>query len=252
MAPAAAIPAFAFDPGKATEAEKPAKGKFWKNFFSARKEGKQEDAIDLLKYEAEKGDHGAQWKLGRMYQIGDGVEKNPAAAFAFYKQVADSYMDARPGTPDWQFTANAMVALGYYYRDGAADAGIARNPAEAQVMFTTAATYFGHPDAQFELARMYLEGENPRGDVIQAARMLKEAADHGHVGAEALLGHLLFEGAEGLRREPVEGLSRMMKAERRAPGKDAEWISKLQEEAFALASEDERRAAIALVQSGNK
>ncbi|GIL00896.1 MAG: hypothetical protein BroJett030_07950 [Alphaproteobacteria bacterium] len=248
LLPAAAEPARAFDPEKVFEGQKPSPLALWKYFFSARKKGQEEEAIDVLRYAAEQGSHAAQWKLGRMYQTGDGVEKNAATAFSFYKQVVDSYTDARPGTPDWQFTANAMVVVGRYYRDGLPEAGIARNPVEAQVMFTTAATYFDHPDAQYELARMYLEGENSRYDGIQAARMLKAAADQGHVGAEALLGQLLYDG-KYLRRDPVRGLSMMMNARRRATGADAGWISALQEEAFALASEDERRAAVALVQS---
>ena len=40
----------------------------------------------------------------------------------------------------------------------------------------------------------------------------------------------------------------MMNAQRRATGPDAKWISSMQEEAFALATEEERRAAIALLQ----
>ncbi|MCB1462348.1 MAG: sel1 repeat family protein [Nitratireductor sp.] len=240
--------AYAFDPAKAFEGEqKPSFRKVFKFFFTARKQGNEEDAVGALKYAAEQGSHAAQWKLGRMYQTGDGVPKDPAAAFEFFKQVADGYADARPGTPDWQFTANAMVALGRYYRDGVPEAGIRSNLAEAQVMFTTAATYFDHPDAQYELARMYLEGDNQRVEVVQAARMLKSAADSGHIGAEALLGHLIYEG-DYLRRDPVRGLIMMMSAERRATDADRKWISSLQEEAFALASEDERRAAIAAVQ----
>jgi hypothetical protein len=140
-----------------------------------------------------------------------------------------------------------MVALGRYYRDGVPEAGIAPDRSEAQVMFTTAATYFDHPDAQFELARMYLEGDNQRVEVVQAARMLKSASDAGHVGAEALLGHLLYEG-DHLRRDPVRGLSMMLDASRRATGTDSKWIETMQEEAFALASEDERRAAIEAAQ----
>ncbi|MEC9342436.1 MAG: tetratricopeptide repeat protein [Pseudomonadota bacterium] len=245
-----ATQASAFDPAKVFEGEKPSLKKVFKFFFTARKKGDKEEAVGALRYAAEQGSHAAQWKLGRMYQTGDGVEKNPAEAFEFFKQVADAYAEARPGTPDWQFTANAMVALGRYYRDGIPDAGIASDRLEAQVMFTTAATYFGHPDAQFELARMYLEGENERVEVVQAARMLKSAAAAGHAGAEALLGHLIYEG-EYLRRDPVRGLAMMLNAQKRAGAADREWIEPLQEEAFALASEDERRAAISSIKLRN-
>jgi len=247
LGPITGKPALAFDPSKVFAEEKPTVRTIFKFFFSARKKGQEEDAIGALKYAADQGNHAAQWKLGRMYQTGDGVKKNPAEAFGFFKRIVENYSDARPGSADWQFTANAMVALGRYYNMGVPEAGISRDPAEALTMYTTAATYFGHPEAQFELARMYLEGDNSQGDVIQAARMLKTAADNGHVGAEALLGHLLFEG-QHLRRDPARGLSMMMSAQKRATGDQYAWISQMQEEAFALATEDERRSAIAMQQ----
>ncbi|MFZ1814176.1 MAG: tetratricopeptide repeat protein [Rhizobiaceae bacterium] len=242
-----ATPAVAFDPAKIFEKEKPGSGAIFRFFFSARKKGQDQEAVGALKYAADKGDHAAQWKLGRMYQTGDGVQINHGEAFAIYRGIVDDYANAQPGSADWQFTANAMVLLGDYYLNGVPESGIARNVGEARIMFTTAATYFSHPEAQYKLARMYLEGENPQGDVIQAARMLKSAAANGHVGAEALLGQLLFDG-RFLRRDPVRGLYMMLNAQRRAAGNDASWITSMQEEAFALASEDERRAAIAMTQ----
>lgn len=236
----------AFDPEKVFADEKPSTPKIWQFFFSARKKGHEAEAVSALEYAADQGDHAAQWKLGRMYQTGDGVKKDAGAAVRFFKRIVDNFADAQPGTADWQFTGNAMVALGRYYRDGAPDAGVTKDPAEALIMLTTAATYFDHPDAQYELARMYLEGENPQGDIIQAARMLKTAAGNGHPGAQALLGHLLFEG-EHLKRDPVRGLSMMMAAQKRADAENNGWISSMQEEAFALASEDERRQAIIMI-----
>jgi hypothetical protein len=58
---------------------------------------------------------------------------------------------------------------------------------------------------------------------------------------------LLFEG-EHLRRDPVRGLSMILQAQQRASGADSVWISSLQEEAFAVASEKERREAILMIQ----
>lgn len=243
VVPAFAGPALAFDPEKVFADEKPTPRTIFRFFFDARKKGQEEDAVGALKYAAEQGNHAAQWKLGRMYQTGDGVKKDARAAFEMYKQIADGYVDARPGSADWQFTADAMVALGRYYLAGVPEAGIARNPAEALTMFTTAATYFGHSDAQYELARIYLDGDNGPADIKQAARMLKAAADGGHPGAEALLGHLLFEGLH-LRRDPVRGLTMMLGAQKRLSGGDRKWADAMVEEAFALATEDERRAAI--------
>lgn len=240
-------PAAAFDPQKVFEEEKPPIRKVFEFVFNAFKKGEDEEAVNALKYAADQGDHGAQWKLGRMYATGDRVKTDHREAFNFYKQIVDTYTNARPGTADWAFTANAMVALGHYHLNGVAEAGIPRDAHQARVMFTTAATYFGHPDAQFELARMHLDGPGQEASALQAARMLKSATRQGHAGAEALLGHMLFEGRY-LQRDAVRGLHMMMNAQRRATPKDATWIAGLQEEAFALATSEERRAAVSQFQ----
>lgn len=249
IAAGAASPAFALDAKQLFKEEKKAKPKddVWKKFFSFKKNGQAEEAANTLEYAAEQGDHAAQWKLGKMYETGDGVKKDRAAAVRFFSKIVEDYSNAKPGTADWQFTGNAMVTLGRYYRDGVPEAGLQKDRSEAIIMFTTAATYFDHPDAQYELARMYLQDGTGDGDAIQAARMLKLASDQGHTGAQALLGQLLFEG-EHLRRDPVRGLSMIMQAQQRASGADSVWISSLQEEAFAVASEKERREAILMIQ----
>ena len=245
-------PAIAFDPQEVFQDKKPSLRALFRQFFTARKEGNQAEAVDVLKYAAEQGSQAAQWKLGRMYQVGDGVDKDPRAAYEFFGGIVENYGDAKPGTPEWQFTSSAMVALGHYNRLGIPEAGIPRDIEKARVMYTTAATYFGNPEAQFELARLYLDGEVNNVNTIQAARMLKAASNSGHIGAQALLGHLLFEGKH-LRRDPVRGLAMMITARSRVSGAENEWIGQLVEESFAVASEVERREAIASsgVQVGN-
>ena len=234
-------PAAAFDPAKVFANEKPTFENVFRFFRDARQKGQQEEAIGVLKYAADQGNHAAQWKLGKMYRDGDGVQKDARAAFDFFKKIADSYWDARPGTPDWHVTADAMVALGRYYMAGVPEAGIVRNRNEAQTMFTTAATYFGHPDAQFELARLYLDSGKSHADGIQAARMLKSASDAGHVGAGALLGYMLFEGRY-LRRDQVRGLRMMVASQERAIPADRQWIDPMVEEALSVSDEPTRRA----------
>ena len=236
-------PASAFDPEKVFAEDKPSSGRVFRFFFSAREQGNQEEAIGALRYAAEQGNQAAQWKLGRMYQIGDGVQKDPAVAYEFFQQIVQRYGDAQPGTAAWQFTSNAMVSLGQYHRLGVPDAGIARDSAKAEMLFTTAAVYFRNPEAQFQLAKLHLDGEASRIDGIRAARMLKKATRAGHVGAEALLGHMLFQG-DHIRRDAVRGLRMMAAASVKAAVTDRDWIEGIYEEALATATEEERRSAL--------
>jgi TPR repeat protein len=93
---------------------------------------------------------------------------------------------------------------------------------------------------------MYYEGLGGDRDPLQAARWAKLAADKGNVGAQALLGHLLFEG-EGVPREPVRGLMFLSVARDRADPSQT-WIFDMQEQAVAIATESERRTAMALAE----
>lgn len=212
-------------------------------FFSFRKDGKKDEALKLLQYAAEKGNSAAQWKLARIYQTGDGVKKDPLAAFRIFEQIAKQYPFARPNTPSWQFSADALVALGNYYRNGINGTVIKPSPSQATVMYTTAAMVFRHPDAQFELGRMQLNNEKGFGQARSGIRNLGLAYEKGHVGAEALLGYSIFEG-ENIRHDPVKGLMMLHRAKNRAVAEDLEWILPLHDEAFAIASPQDRASAI--------
>ena len=242
-------PAHAFDPKQVFKEDKPSFSKIFRHYLNKKKQGDNAEALDVLKYAAEQGNQTAQWKLGKMYEKGDGVAKSDAEAYRFYRQIADRYGDARPNTPEWAITGKAMVALGQFYRSGITDAGIPADANEARVMFTTAAMYFRDPDGQFELGKMMLEDDEVSFEEgRQALRILDLARKKGHPGAMALMGSALVEG-EYILPDKVRGLSMLTRAAKRAPAEMQPWISELQAEAFALASEEERREAMLKVKS---
>ena len=214
--------------------------------FTAYQQGDKTTAVEALQFAAEKGHPMAQWKLGRMYASGDGIEQDQLKAFELFSEVANAYADENPQAPSAPFVADAFVALGSYYRDGIPNSDVKPDFRRARQMFTYAASYFGDPDAQLNLARMYYQGEGGDRDPRQAVRWAKLAADKGNVAAQAMLGHLLFQG-DGVQRQPVIGLMFLTVAsERTEIGDSEQWIRDLQEEAFSIASETERRTATAL------
>ncbi|MCX5515171.1 exopolysaccharide biosynthesis protein [Kaistia algarum] len=212
--------------------------------FNAYKQGDKTVAVEALTYAAEKGHAGAQWKLGRMYAEGDGLAKDDVKAFEMFSEVADAHADDNPNGSSARFVSNAFVALGLYYRDGIPNSTVKPDFNRSRQMFAYAASYFGDSDAQLNLARMYYEGQGGERDPKQAVRWAKLAANKGNVGAQALLGHMLFEG-EGVSREPVLGLMFLTVARDRSDADDP-WIQDMQEQAFSLATETERRTALAL------
>lgn len=242
----AADPAMAFDPQKVFKDSKPSPKKLFRFYLKKKKQGEEKEALDVLQYAADQGNPTAQWKLGRMYEMGDSVDRDHRKAFEFYKRIADNYGAARPNTAEWAITGKAMVALGHYYQNGLPEAGIPRNDNEARVMYTTAAMYFRDPDAQFELGKMMLQPGNSLEEGRQAIRMLQLSRKKGHAGAMALLGRALVEG-EYVRQDTVQGLSMLTQAARQSNADMRAWIEEMQQQAFAVASEDERRQALLAV-----
>jgi TPR repeat protein len=209
----------------------------------ALKHGEKAKALTSLQYAAENGHPLAQWKLGQMYAKGDGVPRNDLRAFEYFSRVADSYADDRPDTPRGRIVSNAFVALGHYYLDGIPNSPVHANPERAREMFQYAATYFADPDAQYDLARLYLKGTGgtPR-DPRQAVRWLSLASHKGQYQAQALLGAMLFKGDQ-VRRQASRGLMWLTLARDSATGTEDTWITELYDSAFKQATDDERAVA---------
>ena len=148
-----------------------------------------------------------------------------------------------PGTPQARFIANAFVALGNYYLTGIPSSPVRADSDRARDMYAYAASYFGDPDAQYHLGRMYLDGAGGARDPKQAARWLTLAARKGQYEAQALLGSILFKG-EYVPRQASRGLMWLTLARDAAPPRES-WIAELHAAALKQATEDER--AIALI-----
>ena len=210
--------------------------------FSAYKNGHKDQAVEAYRYAAENGQLGATWKLARMYAEGDGVARNDYEAFKFFNEIAQQ--DVEPGSPEESYVSDALVALGAYMKSGIPGTPVEPNAVAAQEYYTRAAANYRNANAQFELGKMLLAGDGgARTSVRQAARWLQLAAEKGHAGAQATLGNLLFQSGKVVR-----GLAMMTAALERAAPSDKPWIRDMQEEAFSLAPEADRRTAIALAQ----
>lgn len=232
--------AYAFDGKEKAKAGVTNSTILFKFGFSAYRKGQKEEAVEAYRDAAEEGHAGAQWKLARMYAEGDGVAQNHRRAFEIFEQLVR--LDARPGSQEGIYVSDAHMALAHYLSDGLADANIPKNPDTAKALKFRAASYFGNPSAQFEIARELLAApEIKRGHLKQATRWLKLSMKKGHVGAEALLGRLYFDSGRAVR-----GLAMMTAAMQKARPQERQWIRSMHEKAFASADEAERRTAIAL------
>jgi uncharacterized protein len=200
-----------------------------------------EAARKSLEAAARSGDVEATWKLGRMYADGDGVTQSDPRAFEYFRMLADSHGDETPGTGPAVFVAKAFVALGGYYLTGIPNSDVKPDPVHAHDMFNYAASYFGDPDAQYHLGRMYLDGQGVGKNTKQGLRWLSLAADKGQYQAQAVLGALLFTG-QSVPRDGARGLMWLTLA-RDAATQGETWITDQYIAAWKQATETERRTA---------
>jgi hypothetical protein len=201
-----------------------------------------EAALKSLEEAARNGEVMALWKLGRMYADGDFVKQNDLRAFEYFRTLADSHADEAPCTKPAVFVASAFVALGGYYLAGIPDLNIKPNAVRAHEMFNYAASYFGDPEAQYRLGRMYLDGQGIARDAKQAVRWLSLAAGKGQYQAQAVFGALLFKG-ESVPRDAARGLMWLMLARDAAAVKES-WITDLYTAALKQATADEQAVAL--------
>ena len=214
--------------------------------------GDPQSSVEALTYAADGGQPLAQWKLGRMYARGEGVPRDDAKAYNYFERLVESYDEDNADRPDIAAISNAFVSVGVYCLNGIPNSEIKADPERALEMFQYAATNFGDPDAQYNLARMYMDGAAGLArNNMRAARWLVLAADKGHHSAQALLGHLLFLG-EGVPRQRARGLMWLTIAKNGAQGGKDEWIRELYAKDFASASDDDREVATAYLSARGK
>ncbi len=125
---------------------------------------------------AEQGNAQAEFSLGQMYSRGWGVPRDEADAVRWL-QMANSVESEGPPT-DW-----ALVE-GY---------GTPRDQKQAAYWYSLAAQK-GHPEAQFNLARLYAQGDGVKRDQQQAARWVSASARQGYTPALANFGERYATG----------------------------------------------------------
>ncbi len=139
--------------------------------------------------------------------------------------------------------------MGVYSLSGIADSKVLPDPARAMQMFQYAATNFGDASAQYNLARMYLDGAGGGKDTRQALRWLYLAAEKGHVQAQAMLGKVLFSGPEGMHPQRARALMWLTLAREAAiDSKRDKWIIDLYDNAMAAANDNERQIALSYLE----
>jgi hypothetical protein len=134
--------------------------------------GHYDVARQLWTAQAEAGDPAAQLGLGSLYDLGQGVPRNPAVAYGWYRRAAAA------GSPAAEFNVAAMRDTGD---------GVPRDAAEAALWYGRAAAH-GNRRAQYNLGQLYAAGDGVPRNPEQAEAWFRAAAADLPAAAERLAG----------------------------------------------------------------
>ncbi len=136
------------------------------------------EAAGWVRCAAECGLAAAQLRLGRMLLDGSGVQRDEAAAFAWFARAAA------------QVDAEAMNMVGRCHENGW---GVQVDLERAAASYRTSAEG-GHDWGQYNLGNMLFDGRGVAADRRQALRWYLRAASQGHGRAMNMVGRSLEEG----------------------------------------------------------
>lgn len=154
---------------------------------SAYAAGRFIDALRIWRPLADSGDPRAAFGLGLLYDLGEGVGQDAAAAYVWYRRAAEA------GFALAEFNIAVMCDSGL---------GTPRNPAEAAVWYASAAAH-GNSRAEYNLAQLYRAGEGVPRNLDMAEAWYAAAAAHGLSSAASKLASL--HEARGIGTVPAAG-----------------------------------------------
>lgn len=183
------------------------------------------ESVATYQLAAENGDAEAQFNLGRMYDEGHGVPRNPYEAVKWYRLAADQghalgeanlgvmYMSGEGVPKDlaeavrWfrlaaeQGDSTGQCNLGSMYGSGS---GVPRDDTEAAKWYRLAAMQ-GNALGQSNLGGMYLTGQGVPKDATEAVKWFRLAADQGSALGQSNLG-LMYSIGQGVTKDHVEAV----------------------------------------------
>jgi hypothetical protein len=151
-------------------------------------------AFVLFKRSSDEGNMVADWYLGHMYRLGQGVSADPATSYSYFNRVAEAYSPDETDLYRLRITVDAKIRVADYLRFGIPSAHLHANPQAAARTYLEMATSFGHPRAMYELGVMNVEGEGMKPNPSQGLKWLYAAVRKQSPEAAAYLGELSING----------------------------------------------------------
>jgi TPR repeat protein len=173
---------------------------------------------------AERGNAEAQYRIGRMYEFGQGYRQDKPQGIAWIRKAAA------------QNHADAQQELGVIYATGD---GVKQDDVQAVAWFRKAATS-GNATAQYNLGLLYAKGQGVKKDYAQAIAWWRNSAAQGNEDAQFKLG-VVYHTGQGVENDPVLALANATIAAR---GGSKEYIEYRDDIAKGLTPEQRRNALV--------
>jgi TPR repeat protein len=171
---------------------------------------------------AERGDPEAQYRIGRMYEFGNGYPQDKAQGIAWIRKAAA------------QGHVDAEQELGVVYATGD---GVKQDDVQAVAWFRKAAEH-GDAMAQYNLGLLYAKGQGVARDYAQAFDWWRKSAAQGNADAQFKLA-VVYHTGQGVAQDEVFALANATIAARNG---DKENIDYRNEIAKPLTPEQRRSA----------
>lgn len=222
--------------------------------LGAYKAGHYELAVPALKFAAQRGAFLARFLLAEIYADNATTYTDHPKAYRIYKSMADKFADIDPDNdPKVPYVAHAMVELARYVKHGLTTANVTANSELSEEYLHHAATFFNSIDAQFELARTYLQSDKQVVDanLRLAMHWISRLTKKKHAGGQALLADLLWHGRY-VRQDRNRALGLITIAVENAPPEQRIWIEEIYQGIFCGTARPSRRQSGAAVAKWRK
>ena len=174
---------------------------------------------------AERGNAEAQYRVGRMYEFGQGVPQDKTQGIAWVRKAAE------------QNHADAQQELGVIYATGD---GVKQDDVQAVAWFRKSATQ-GDATAQYNLGLLYAKGQGVEKDLAQAIDWWRKSATQGNADAQFKLG-LVYHTGQGVAKDEVLALANATIAARDGDKENIDYRNEIAKEL----TPEQRRSAQAL------
>ncbi len=206
------------------------------------------EGIHLIEELAEQGFAKAQFKLGRYYELGEGVPKDIEKAISWYTNAAEQgdikalynlsmlWFNGQNVPQDYEKVvewltkaANQGLAQAQYFLGNLSNEGIVmpQDYGEAMKWFRKAADQ-GYASAQYGLGYLYATGRGVPRDYGEAVKWFRKAANQGYASAQYSLGSHYAKG-KGVPQDYGEAVKWFRKATEQGDGRAKSRLAKLEQ-----------------------